>query len=63
MKGIVGDYAIRRQYAADGLTLTEAAAQLGITRQRALSVGAQAWAGVCGASGGQSHRSSWKARA
>ncbi len=26
MKGIVGDYAIRRQYAADGLTLTEAAA-------------------------------------
>lgn len=32
MKGIVGDYAIRRQYAADGLTLTEAAAQLGITR-------------------------------
>lgn len=32
MKGIVGDYAIRRQYAADGLTLTEAAALLGITR-------------------------------
>ena len=32
MNGIVGDYAIRRQYAADGLTLTEAAAQLGITR-------------------------------
>jgi transposase len=50
MKGIVGDYAIRRQYAADGLTLTEAAAQLGITRSGLYQWARRAWGGVCGAS-------------